>query len=67
MQLDKVAHTLHLEEDNIGTIEIADFDGKGPYVYKAKSVHFNSPSEHKIDGRRMSLEMQITHDLFDGP
>ena len=67
VQLDKHEHTLRLEEGNIGTIEIVDLDGKGPYIYKAKSVHFNSPSEHKLNDHRMCLEMQILHDLVSGP
>ena len=40
--------------------------GGGLIQYKAKEVHFNGPSEHKIDGHRTDMEMQIIHEAEPG-
>jgi carbonic anhydrase len=34
-----------------------------PLKYKAKEVHFNGPAEHKLNGHRFDMEMQIMHKL----
>ena len=32
----------------------------------ATEVHFNGPSEHKLEGNRTEMEMQIMHELVPG-
>jgi carbonic anhydrase len=39
----------------------------GPAVkYNSTEIHFNGPSEHKQDGHRLDMEMQIVHHLEKG-
>jgi len=42
-------------------------EGKGPYTYKGYEIRFNGPSEHRINNKIFNMEMQIFHDLVDGP
>lgn len=51
---------------DIGTIQITDLDGKGPYIYKAHHMHVHSPAEHKFNGVQHDLEMHIVHELVGG-
>lgn len=43
-----------------------DSDGKGPFIYQKKEVVFHGPSEHKLNGLRYDMEMQIVHKLVGG-
>ncbi len=51
----------------MGTIEITDLNGKGPYIYKVDHLHMHGPSEHCLDAKQEDLEMHIVHVLVDGP
>lgn len=43
---------------------IYDYDGKN--IYQAHEIHFHTPSEHSIDGKRFDLEIQIIHKTIEG-
>ena len=49
---------LVLDATKLGHIEI-----DGGIKYKAQELHFNGPSEHKINGTRYDMEMQIIHEI----
>lgn len=51
----------------MGTIEVMDLNGNGPYIYKVNHMHMHGPSEHRIDGVQYDLEIHIVHELVDGP
>ena len=51
---------------DIGTIQVTDLEGKGPYIYKAHHLHMHSPAEHKFNGVHHDLEMHIVHELVGG-
>eukprot|EP00347_Sterkiella_histriomuscorum_P001688 403371061 len=63
----EIDSTLRLHDENIGTIKVTDLDGKGPYTYKGYEIRFNGPSEHRLNDKNQNMEMQIFHDLVDGP
>jgi carbonic anhydrase len=55
-----------LDVQNLGHLHVKTPKSGGETLkYKAKEVHFNGPSEHKIDGTRHDMEMQIIHELVD--
>lgn len=51
----------------MGTIEIIDLNGNGPYIYKVNHLHMHGPSEHRLDGKQEDLEIHIVHELVGGP
>lgn len=57
---------LILDVEHLGSLEIQTADSPKPLKYIAKEVHFNGPSEHKIDGSRTEMEMQILHEVEAG-
>lgn len=63
----EIDSTLRLHDESLGTIKVTDLEGKGPYTYKGYEIRFNGPSEHKLNGKNYNMEMQIFHDLVDGP
>lgn len=60
------AGQLILDVDNLGHVEIQTPKFKKPLKYIAKEVHFNGPSEHKLEGSRTDMEMQILHEVEKG-
>ena len=57
---------LILDVANLGEIHVQTPGYKKPLKYKATEVHFNGPSEHKLDGNRTDVEMQILHEIEQG-
>lgn len=57
---------LVLDVEHLGHVEIQVPGTKGLFKYVAKEVHFNGPSEHKLDGNRTDMEMQIIHEAPEG-
>ena len=51
----------------MGTIEVTDLNGNGPYIYKVNHLHMHGPSEHRLDGQQEDLEIHIVHELIGGP
>ncbi len=51
----------------MGTIEVTDLNGLGPYIYRVHHMHMHGPSEHRFDGVQEDLEIHIVHELIDGP
>jgi carbonic anhydrase len=51
----------------MGTLELTDLNGNGPYIYKVDHLHMHGPSEHKMDGEQFDLEFHIVHVLIGGP
>eukprot|EP00257_Ricinus_communis_P010029 XP_002529417.2 alpha carbonic anhydrase 7 [Ricinus communis] len=59
--LKNTGHDIELEwEAGAGTIEINGTE------YTLKQLHWHSPSEHTINGRRFALEMHMVHESKDG-
>ena len=57
---------LILDVEHLGSLEIHSPESSKRLKYIAKEVHFNGPSEHKIDGNRTDMEMQILHEVEPG-
>lgn len=51
----------------MGSIEVTDLNGNGPYVYRVNHMHMHGPAEHHIDDYQYDLEVHIVHELVDGP
>lgn len=45
----------------MGSIELTDLNGFGPFAYKADNVHFHCRSEHLFNGHHTDVEMHIVH------
>lgn len=54
---------LILDVAHLGNIEVSTGQDDSTLRYVAREVHFNGPSEHKLDGARHDMEMQIIHEL----
>ena len=57
---------LILDVQNLGSLQIQTPKFAKPLKYIAREVHFNGPSEHKLDGNRTDMEMQIFHQVENG-
>ena len=51
------AGQLILDVEHLGDIHVQVPGYNKPIKYKAKEVHFNGPSEHKLEGTRTDMEM----------
>lgn len=51
----------------MGSIEVVDLNGNGPFTYNVDHFHFHAPAEHKFNGIRHELEMHIVHKIAAGP
>ena len=54
-------------KEDLGTIEVTDLNGNGPYIYRVNHMHMHGPAEHHIDDHQYDLEVHIVHELVDGP
>lgn len=66
IRMENIKWSVRLRGADIGTIEVTDLDGQGPFVYKAHHMHMHSPAEHKFNGEHHDLEMHIVHELVGG-
>ena len=48
---------LILDVEHLGSLQIQTPKFNKPLKYIAKEVHFNGPSEHKLEGNRTDMEM----------
>ena len=48
---------LILDVEHLGSIQISSSKSGKPLKYIATEVHFNGPSEHKLEGNRADMEM----------
>jgi|LakMenEpi03Aug12_release.lakeMendotaPanAssembly.Ray.scaffolds.fasta_scaffold1690680_2 carbonic anhydrase len=55
-----------LDVVKMGHLEVQTPENKDIFKYVAKEVHFNGPSEHKFNGNRSDMEMQIIHEAPAG-
>jgi carbonic anhydrase len=55
-----------MDVEHLGHLDIHAPGTKGFFKYVAKEVHFNGPSEHKFEGNRTDMEMQIIHEAPPG-
>ena len=52
-----------VDVEHLGNFNVRNGTDSPTLTYKAKEIHFNGPSEHKFDGHRYDMELQIFHDL----
>jgi len=62
-QLEQFIYSLKVPANEIGTIEITDLNGQGPFLYSTDHIHFHGPAEHRIDGQQHDLELHFVHNL----
>jgi len=62
--LEKFIYSLKVPANEIGSIEITDVDGQGPFLYQTDQIHFHGPAEHRIDGVQYDLELHFVHTLM---
>jgi len=63
-QLEKFIYSLKVPANEIGTIEVTDVNGQGPFLYHTDHIHFHGPAEHRIDGKQYDLELHFVHTLI---
>lgn len=51
-----------LDGSKLGSITVQKQGGPA-LKYNSTEIHFNGPSEHKLDGHRVDMEMQLMHHL----